>query len=44
MLDAAKALLLDGRHKLAVAQHGGGDVAVIRVDAENEHLACSQFQ
>ena len=37
VLDAAEALLLDGRHQLAVAKNRRGHVAVIRVDAENEH-------
>ena len=37
VLDAAESLFLDGRHELAVAQDGGGDVAVVRVDAEDEH-------
>jgi len=37
VLDAAKSLFFDGRDELAVAQDGGGDVPVVRVDAQDEH-------
>src|SRR5258705_2657412 len=37
MLDAPEALLFHCRDELAVTQDRGGDVAVIRVDPQNEH-------
>ncbi len=37
MLDAAKALFLDGGDEPSVADQDGGDIAVIRVQAKDVH-------
>jgi hypothetical protein len=37
MLDATKALLFHGRHQRTIAQQRCGDVAVVRVNAEDDH-------
>ena len=37
VLDAAEPLFLEGGDQLPVAEHGRGDVTVIRVETDNEH-------
>ena len=43
MLDAAEALLLRRRDKLAVAHERGGEVAVKSIEAQDDHMLNSTF-